>query len=190
MTTILAPATQATNDLRARLNRLTRATAACHPGAHRMLTHTLNTLGVIADQTPGLDLGDWNNVHSYAMTCVERIDAARAAGQPTEEHGHALQHYLTVLAGIIGRAVSGDDAPEQPASTADQVVDMLAELAADRQMEPGAHLLATALRGALRLARPGMPLDEVRDEADHLMQQARRDQQAAEYGQTATAVTR
>lgn len=72
--------------------------------------------------------------------------------------------------------------------TAHEITSMLAELAADRQLEPGGQLLATALRGALRLARPDLPLAEVRDEADRLIEQARRDQQAAEYGETPAAV--
>lgn len=74
--------------------------------------------------------------------------------------------------------------------TAHEIVSMLADLAADRQIEPGSNLLATALRGALRLTCPELPLDELHDEADRLIEQARRDQQAAEHGETPAAVTR
>lgn len=77
---------------------------------------------------------------------------------------------------------------EPPTSTGSQIVAMLAALAADRQTEPGSHHLATALRGALRLARPDLPLAQIHEQADELVEQARRDQMAAEHGET--AVTR
>lgn len=76
---------------------------------------------------------------------------------------------------------------EQPVGTAGQIVAMLAELAADRALEPGGPHLANALRGALRLTRPDLPLTQVHDEADRLIEQARRDQMAAEHGETAVA---
>jgi hypothetical protein len=75
-------------------------------------------------------------------------------------------------------------------STGNQIVAMLAELAADRQTEPGSHHLANALRSALRLTRPDLPLTQVHDEADRLIEQAHRDQMAAEYGETTAAVAR
>lgn len=75
-------------------------------------------------------------------------------------------------------------------SVGDQITSMLAELAADRQTEPGGQLLAVALRGALRLTCPDLPLTQVHDAADRLIEQARRDQQAAEYGETPAAVAR
>jgi hypothetical protein len=108
--TITITAEQATS-LRARLDRLMAATNDLTDSAHRPLIHTLNTLGDIADQTPGLDITDWSQLHMHAMTALENSETERLAGRPFEAWARELKGRLNALAGVIYHAL-GDDLPE------------------------------------------------------------------------------
>ncbi|MEV0382846.1 hypothetical protein [Nonomuraea sp. NPDC050643] len=154
MSTILANQ-QATSDLRDRLNRLTSATAALTPGAHRLLINSLNTLGDIADQVDGIDIGDWTHVHMRAMCALENMEANRLAGLPYEAWGNQLKHELAILAGLIRRALSYDEArPTNVSQTpepcaADQVIETLAVYADQHGCDTGGGHQNTMLLAAI-----------------------------------------
>lgn len=101
-----------TASLRARLDRLMSAANALTDSAHRPLTHTPTLLDDMADQTPGLDITDWSQLHMHAMTALENMETERLAGRPFEGWARELKGRLNALAGVICRAF-GDDQPEE-----------------------------------------------------------------------------
>jgi hypothetical protein len=91
---------------------------------------------------------------------------------------------------LVEQAALRHNQPPAPDTLPDteQIVTALAGLVADLSPQPGGHLLEAALRTAVRIARPDVPARQVETVADDLVEQARRELMAAEYGQTPAAV--
>ncbi|MEU8362363.1 hypothetical protein AB0C27_40725 [Nonomuraea sp. NPDC048882] len=184
MSTILANP-QSTDELRARLDQLMAATRDLTDSAHGPLTHTLNLLDDIADQTPGLDYSDWSSVWLYATADVENMHANRLAGHPFEASARELKGSLEKLAGIIYRALDKTQARQtSEMSAADQVIMTLAIYADEHSCDIGGGHQSTVLLAALlhRL------FDITPHHAIHLAKHAPHDDRVKAAGQARTEI--